>query len=279
MSWSSLCAEMSADMSPTSPLRENRKKSEPLKIRRCVEMTVRAGSVRVLTGYEAVASLPPTVSNSNQPQDTDQLAAWDDLNEMEKGLIIGSTMSNARPFTLNFDNTLMEEAKRYKKPLATYIGNRISDCLKRVQARWGEDFDRWFVIEVAPGGYIHVHGGIEIANDNALPDLREALKKASGTKPSDFQGKEVCIRAFDPQKHFGGFHGADGWVNYCFKERRKTEKRLKKQGHRPGSVAVFGRRLTQRGRDAWNKLRAKKNPVVTAAPKPIKKPCEVWGSW
>ncbi|EME67977.1 hypothetical protein H261_20819 [Paramagnetospirillum caucaseum] len=240
------------------------------------------GAVRILRGEEVVAYLPTIVSNSNTPSidasSNEPKARWDLLNELEKALVITATTANGLAFTLNFDSLVIKDAKRRRKTLGSYLGNRLADALRGVELHWGEDFDRWFVLEIAPGGYVHAHGVISVANDNALPDVKRAMEKASGTDPKSFKGRAVNIQPFDADKQWEGSYGADGWVRYCFKEVHRTPRRLKKMGHQPGRVYVSGRRLTRQGRKAWDQLRAPELQDQKVSPT-TGKPCPSWGTW
>lgn len=200
------------------------------------------------------------------------------MNKLEKALVKTATMTNGWAFTLNFDRHVIEDAKRRRKTLGSYLGNRLADALREAEIFWDEDFDRWFVLEVAPSGYVHAHGVINVANENALPNVKQAMERASGTDPKSFKGRAVKIQPFNPEKQWEGSHGADGWVRYCFKESHLTPRRLKKMGQQAGQVYVSGRRLTQQGRKGWDHLRTTEPQVQKVMPTTTK-PCETWGTW
>lgn len=196
------------------------------------------GLVQIVVGSHTVRNftppsftpkrLPPNLSKTlskasgeptPKPANDNKLPTWKKSGQRLKfGMALQSLSGRGHAFTLLFGPSrlqeLLDSPKGFSRALALYMDRALMRKLGYVP-------DYCFVVEMTPGGKLHVHGGIASTADN-LHLIEEALNHAGG---GGWEKSRRGEKQFMPKPLFY----PTGWCRYSFEDEPKARRAIKGQ--------------------------------------------------
>lgn len=188
------------------------------------------------------------VLSSNLPKHS-----WNRVDNETRSLayqLVLSDSGESFPFTIDFDNDLVNHALRTHKPFSRWIDERLSYHLSGLERSLGYKLPYWFTVEISRTGVWHIHGSIGVSN-NFIDEVEQLFKKVAGSSGTFAERHFVKVGEFDPKKRFRHLHGHLGWAAYSVKRLKITAD----SEPRIGSPIVCRGRLRTAARELWEGLR------------------------
>lgn len=173
---------------------------------------------------------PPTPSHTNTTTTTKTkrgrtktsrtrlLASWDKAGDMTRLGYVNDALAlhgDRYAFTLNLSPDVIRTANdNARGPVDHYRREIARQLVKVIPDR---DVPMWFVLETTEEGRQHLHGAIAL-NDNDVPAVRQALKKAGGTWVGHGRGHQLDLA---PQRL------PDAWAAYPVKMQARTRRHVR----------------------------------------------------